>query len=92
MQMITDALIGDVNAARQRGRVALSDGGEQELVNLSLPVLQETGIILPGSMVRYVDTEANVTRVGIVRSMSTSVSQSNLAETWQTIGVETHVN
>lgn len=90
--MVTDPLIGDATAARQRGRVELSDVGRQEIINLTLPVLAETGIILPGAMVRYFDVEANTKRVGIVRSMGTAVSQSNLAETWQTLGVETHVN
>lgn len=92
LEMITDPLCGDDIVARQRGRVALSDVGRQERVTLSLPVLPETGIILPGKMVRYVDTQANKTRIGIVRSMQTAVSQSALAETWQTIGVETHVD
>jgi hypothetical protein len=93
MPMVSDPLIGDVVAARQRGRVALSDTGQQEIVTLTLPVLPETGIILPGAMVRYVDTQANnKTRIGIVRSSATAVSQTNLCETWQTLGVETHVN
>lgn len=90
MDMVSDPLIGDVNVVAERGRVLLSDTGNQELVSLALPVLPATGIILPGAMIRYVDTD--VTRIGIVRSMSTDVAQSNEAEVWQTIGVETHDN
>lgn len=85
--MITDALITEAVAGRQRGRVVLSDTGPQALVSLRLPVLAETGVIKPGKFVRYVD--GATTRLGIVRS--TSVDASGIPELWQTIGVETHV-
>lgn len=85
--VVTDPLITHADAARQRGLRVLADGGRQANVRLRLPVLEVTGIILPGNFVRYVD--GAVTRRGIVRSVSVETGR---AETWQTLGVETHVN
>lgn len=85
--MVTDALITDAIAARQRGRTVLSDTGRQALVSLRLPVLAETGIIVPGKSVRYVD--GSDTKVGIVRS--TGVEVNGQPDVWQSILVETHV-
>jgi hypothetical protein len=84
--MITDALITETAAARQRGLSVLSNTGRIATVNLKLPVLPATGVITPGKMVSYVD--GATTRLGIVRSTSVDVGT---PEIWQTIGVETHV-
>lgn len=84
--MVTDALITAAVAARQRGSSILSDVGRQARVSLKLPVLAETGVIVPGKFVRYVDGAA--TRLGLVRSVAVDAS---LPAVWQTIGVETHV-
>lgn len=84
--MVTDPLIVAVQAARQRGRAVLSDTGRQVSTTLGLPVLQETGIILPGTFVDYVD--GSVTRRGLVRSVNLSMGFPNV---WQSIQVETHV-
>jgi hypothetical protein len=83
--MVTDPLITHVDAARQRGRAVLADTGPQELVGLRLPVLPATGVIAPGTLVRYVDGDEQ--RLGLVRSNELDV---RLPEVWQTIGVETH--
>jgi hypothetical protein len=85
--MITDPLITHLDAARQRGLAVLSDTGRQALINLSLPVLPETGVIPPGKFVRY--TDAGVSRVGLSRSVQvqTSGSASSLR---QTVLLETH--
>ncbi|WP_167309990.1 hypothetical protein [Ralstonia mannitolilytica] len=83
--MVTDQLITHVDAARQRGMAVLGDTGNQKHLSLRLPVLQETGIILPGKFVQYVD-EGTV-RVGLVR---TTAVDTGMPEAWQTIGVETH--
>ena len=82
--MVTDALATHANAVRQRGIAVLSDTGRQAHVTLRLPVLPETGVIVPGKFVRYVD--GTTARVGLVRSTSVDVG---LPEVWQTIGVET---
>jgi len=83
--MLTDPLFTASEVLSQRGLAVLADTGRQAVVNLRLPVLNETGIIAPGKFVRYVD--GGVSRVGIVRSTSVDAS---LPDVWQTIGVETH--
>lgn len=85
-QMVTDALITHTDAARQRGRAILGNTGRKAIVTLSLPVLEETGVIEPGKMVEYVD--GGTSRIGIVRSTSVDVQYPAVI---QTIGVETHV-
>ncbi|WP_140636578.1 hypothetical protein [Methylibium rhizosphaerae] len=82
--MVTDALATHADALRQRGIAVLSDTGRQANVTLRLPVLPETGVIVPGKFVRYVD--GTTTRLGIVRSTSVDAGR---PEVWQTIGVET---
>lgn len=84
--MVTDALITQAVAARQRGIAVLSDTGRQALVNLKLPVLAETGVITPGKFVRYVD--GSDIKLGIVRSTGV---EATYPEVWQSLTVETHV-
>lgn len=83
--MITDALCTDVIAGRQRGMPVLADVGRQAMVSLRLPVLPETGIIVPGKFVRYVD--GGTTRLGLTRSVAV---ESGRPAVWQTIGVQTY--
>lgn len=83
--MVVDALITEAAAARQRGISVLADTGQQIEVSLRLPVLAETGIIQPGTFVRYQD--GSVTRLGIVRSTQV---EAGIPEVWQTLGVQSH--
>lgn len=83
--MVTDALITHADAARQRALAVLADTGAQARVTLTLPVLAETGLILPGKFVRY--TDGPVQRTGIVRASSVSWSRPTLRQTLQ---LETH--
>lgn len=83
---IVDPLITQAAAARQRGIAVLSDTGRIATVGLRLPVLAETGIIAPGSFVKYVD--GGIERIGLTRSVQVEVG---LPAIWQTLGVETHV-
>lgn len=83
--MVVDALITDATVARQRGIAILSDTGRQMEVSLRLPVLKETGVIVPGAFVQYQD--AQIARRGLVRSVQIEAS---LPEVWQTIGVQTY--
>jgi hypothetical protein len=85
--MVTDPLITATAAARQRGRAVLGDTGRQAIVSLRLPVLPETGIIVPGKFVQYVD--GGTTRRGLVRS--TSADSNGNTDLWQSLAVETHV-
>ena len=85
--MVTDPLITGIPAARQRGKAILGNTGRQADVRWRLPVLPATGIIQPGTLVRL--TEGASARVGLVRSVAV---EAGFPETWQTIGVETHVS
>ena len=84
--MVVDQLATHADAARQRGQSVLGDTGRQALVTLSLPVLSETGLILPGKLVRYVD--GPTTRVGLVRSCAIEWRRPRLR---QRISLETHI-
>jgi hypothetical protein len=81
--MITDPLITDIIAGRQRGVAILSDVGRQARYTLSLPVLPSTGIIEPGTMIKYVDN--GVTRVGVVRGQSVTATQSSVIQTLEVL-------
>lgn len=83
--MVVDPLVTTAIAARQRGISVLSDTGRQIEVSLRLPVLAETGIIIPGAFVDYQDGGAS--RRGLVRSTQVQVG---LPEVWQTLGVQTY--
>lgn len=84
--MVVHPLMTHADAAIQRGIAELSNTGRQAHVSLRTPVLSETGLILPGSLVRYEGGDA--VRLGLVRSVA-------LDEAWptlrQTLTVETHV-
>ena len=84
--MITDPLMTDVIAARQRGLVVLADTGRQSTYSLSLPVLPQTGIIEPGTLVRYID---NQTVLGVVSGVS-FVGESGRRTARQTIEVKAY--
>lgn len=84
--MVVDSLITHADAARQRGLKELGNTGNQAMVSLSLPVLSETGLILPGRFVRYVDGADE--RLGLVRSTSVDWQRPRLR---QSITLETHV-
>ncbi len=83
--MVTDALITHADAARQRALAVLADTGAQARVQLTLPVLPETGLILPGKLLRYTDGAKQ--RTGIVRASSLSWSMPTMRQTLQ---LETH--
>ena len=83
--MVTDPLITAAAAGRQRGISILADTGRVATVGLRLPVLDDTGIIPPGKMVRYVD--GGDIKLGITRSVNVDISMPTV---WQSITVETH--
>ena len=82
---IVDSLVTTIAASRARAEVALADTGEQLHLRLRLPVFYKTGLILPGSFVRYVD--GAVERTVLVRALSVEAAHT---ESWQTLEVETH--
>ncbi|MBT2337352.1 hypothetical protein J7E49_26060 [Variovorax paradoxus] len=84
--MVTHPLMTHGDAVMQRGIAELSNTGRQTHVSLRMPVLQETGLILPGSLVSYDGGDA--VRLGLVRSIALDESWPTLR---QTLTVETHV-
>lgn len=83
---IIDALATAPEMTRQRGRVAVSDTGRQEHIRLRLPLLPETGIIRPGTLIDY--TENGHTRRGITRAVDVEVA---FPSVWQEVRIEAHV-
>lgn len=83
--MVTDALVTHVDAGRGRAEAILADTGEQTDVRLRVPVFGDVGLILPGSLVKYMDGEE--VRYGLARAIQVEASPS---ESWQTIELETH--
>lgn len=89
--MVTDALITDPIAARQRGISILGNTGRIANIQLRTAVGlldsedAQIGVITPGKFVRYVDN--GVTRLGLTRSVNVEIAG---ATAWQTFGVETH--
>lgn len=86
--MVTDALLTEEIALRQRGEAELGKGGPQALVRLTLPVLDEPGF--PGVfelnwLCRIV--EPTVTWYGIVRAVAVAVQFGQVS---QTITLERH--
>ena len=81
---VTHALITDVTAQRQRGLAELANTNRQAILTLTMPVLPEAGVILPGKFVRYQGSE---TAMGIVRSTAISWAAPRLR---QTLEIETH--
>lgn len=82
--MVTHPLITHADAARQRGIAELAKGGRIVKLGLRLPVLEETGVLLPGHMVQYDD--AGTERIGHVKSVQVDVSGG--ADVWQAIELE----
>lgn len=83
---VVDRLLTEAPANLQRGVAILSDTGDMELITLSMPLLQNIGLITPGKFVKYRD--GGIDRIGLVRSTSISASLPTIT---QTIGVEVHV-
>jgi len=84
--MVIDSLITQPEAGRQRGLAILSDTGRQKIITISMPVLPEIGIVLPGTFIRY--RENGNARIGLTRGVSVS---SNFPKIRQSVTVETHV-
>jgi hypothetical protein len=85
--MVTDPLATHADAVRQRGLAVLANTGRQLQQSLRLPILEETGVIRPGSLVRYID--GATTRVGMVRATQVEASH---AVASQTISLEVHLD
>lgn len=83
---VVHPLITHADAARQRGIAELGNTGHQAHISLRLPVLEATGVIKPGALVRYVDGAD--THLGLVRSTAVEWAMPTLR---QVLTVETHL-
>ncbi|MBK8123916.1 MAG: hypothetical protein IPK54_10265 [Dokdonella sp.] len=82
---VVDSLATDPIMTRQRGLRVLADTGRQALIGIKLPVLEETGIILPGNLIEY--SEQGQTHIGLSRSVSL---RWEFPKCRQTVRIETH--
>lgn len=80
---VVDALATDPIMTRARGSTVLAESGAQSRISLRLPVLPETGLILPGRMIEY--SAEGITRRGLTRSLQSEWSHPEL---WQTVEIE----
>lgn len=64
--MAVHPLITTIGAAKQRATAELAESGRMLKHKMTLPVLPATGVIKPGTVLRYVD-DAQALRLGIVR-------------------------
>lgn len=84
--MVTHPLMTSIDVTRQRAIAELSASGTKLLHKMTLPVAPATGVIKPGTILRYVD-DGSAWRTGIVRS--TGISQQFPVLT-QSLEVESH--
>ena len=83
---VVHPLITDPAAARQRATAELADSGRLINQTLTMMVLPETGIIKPGTLLRYTDDDG-APRLGLVRGAAINWAWPALT---QTIQVEGH--
>ena len=82
---IVDPLATATEMTTQRGLRVLGDTGVITMITLKLPIFQQTGIILPGTMLKY--TICGVVKIGIVRSTTVNYA---IPVVDQTIEIESH--
>ena len=85
--MAVHPLITTIGAAKQRARAELSESGRAIKDQLTMMIQPQTGVIKPGTVLRYTDSD-NATRLGIVRATSIS---SQFPVLTQTLEVDSHV-
>ena len=85
--MAVHPLITTIGAAKQRAIAELSESGRALKHKMTLPVLPATGVIKPGTVLRYVDGDA-VQRLGLVRATAVSMQFPVLT---QALEVDSHV-
>lgn len=77
--MVTHPLITHADAARQRGISILSDTGRRAIMQISLPVLPESGVIDICRLVEF--TDGSTTRRGITRANTITAGFPTLRQT-----------
>ena len=84
--MVSDDLITDETAARQRGLSVLGAGGKIMNVSLTLPLHEDTGVILPNTLVGVSDW------LGLSTKTAIDVSWQNGLKIRQKISIERHLD
>ena len=87
--MITSDLITDQDAAISRGKMILSDTGDIGNIDISMPLHQDIGLLLPSTLVGVNDGES---WIGMVRGTTITgrLSSNRALEIDQSIDVERH--
>lgn len=89
--MVTDLLLTEEPALRQRGQAVLGASGAQARVQLSLPVLTgpgEPGVLRVGQLIRVENPIEGDPWFALVRAVSVTI---NLPSVRQTVDVERHI-
>ncbi len=86
--MAVHPLITTIDAAKALARAELAESGRALKHKMTLPVLEQTGVIKPGHVLRYYD-DAGTRRLGIVRA--TGVSQQFPVLT-QSLEIDSHAD
>lgn len=84
--MVSDDLITDEAAARQRGLSVLSAGGKIMDVSMTVPLHKDIGVVLPNTLVGVSDW------LGLSAKVSIDVSWQNSLKIRQKIGIERHLD
>ena len=77
--MVTHPLITHNDAARQRGISILSDTGRKAMMQITMPVLESSGIIDVCRLIEFSD--GTNTRRGLVRANSVNVQWPTVRQT-----------
>ena len=80
---VVHSLITDSTVHRSRGIAELARSGFKETITIEMPVLPETGLILPGKFVRFAGT------TGLVRGIGVSWKRPKVT---QKLALETYTN
>lgn len=85
--MAVHALLTEIGANKQRARAELSESGRMIKYKMTLPLHQQTGIIKPGTFLRYTDDDAAL-RLGLVRGTNVA---SQFPVLTQALEIDSHV-
>lgn len=80
---VVDALITDVDAGTERGRIEIARTGDRIEQGLAMPVLAPVGVLLPGTLLR-----ATSQWTGLVTGVAITVQRGEALDVQQQISVE----
>ena len=80
---VVDALITDVDAGTERGRIEIARTGDRIEQGLAMPVLAPVGVLLPGTLLR-----ATGQWTGLVTGVAITVQRGEALDVQQQVSVE----